>query len=315
MVTHPWQLYIVYGTLVGVGFGGTSIPLSAISSRWFLKTRGLMSGIAVAGIGTGTMIVPLIANGFLAAYNWRMSFILIGILVIIIGIPAALLLKRDPSKIGESAWGEREEAVQKIQKKSEQGLTFRESLHTSRFWLLIMIFFLFGYYVQSILVHIVPHAKALGIDANSAAFIMTFLGIGSLSGRIVMGGISDRIGVKFTLICALGLILLTFLWLLIAENIWMLYIFALIYGFGYGAMISMQALAPASMFGLLSLGTLFGTVAFLYTCGGAIGATVTGYIYDVTGSYQMSFIIWAVLAGCGTTLALALRHTRIKVTH
>jgi MFS family permease len=228
-----------------------------------------------------------------------------GLLVLVIFIPAVIFLKRDPSKIGQRAYGD-SDPVGAGQVTQDGGMIFREAIRTRQFWTLCIIYICYGFFVQSILVHIVPHARTMGFDAGSAALILSFLGLGSIVGRIVMGSISDRVGFKYTLVMALGLILITFVGLLSANSLWMLYLLTTIYGFGYGALIAMQAMAPASMFGLVSLGTLVGVTTFAYTSGGTIGPIVTGYIFDITGSYEPAFIIFAALAATGLALTLTL---------
>ncbi len=305
-VNHVWQLYIYFGAFVGIGVGGSSIALASTTARWFKKRRGLMNGIAVAGIGTGTVIMPPLANYLLTLYDWRLSFVIVGLMALVVVTPSALFLKRDPSKMGLLPDGVRGTAsTEKVL--PESGMSFRESIRTRQFLVICIIYVCFGFYVQSIMVHIVPHAESLGYATQSAAIVMSFLGVGSITGRIVLGSISDRIGVKYTLIIALCLIVSSFLWLINTDSLWGLYLFSVIYGVGYGGMISMQALAPASLFGLLSLGALVGVITFIYTFGGFTGPILTGYIFDTTGSYMLSFIIFAAISAVALILALTLR--------
>lgn len=313
-ITEVWQIYIFYGFLIGNGFGVSMVPLSSTISRWFIKRRGLMTGIVLAGIGTGIIVMPLLANSLIVAFDWRTSFIVIGIVVLVVALPAAMFLKRDPGKIGKQALGENETSQIKVGNK-EVGLTFRESTRTSRFWILILIFTLFGIYVQGVLVHIVPYAKSIGINNNATVWILPCLGLGSIIGRISMGSISDRIGVKYTLVIGLIVIGLSFIWLWIAGDIWMIYLFALVYGFGYGALISMQTLAPVRLFGLISAGTLVGITVFVYAVGGTIGPIVTGYIFDVTGSYRIAIILFGACAAAGLISVLFLSRPKNKANY
>jgi MFS family permease len=311
LVSQSWQLYLFYGVLVGFGVGGAAIPLSANISRWFVQRRGLMTGIVVAGIGTGTIVMPLLINRLLEYYDWRKTFIVLGILVMAVVIPLAFFLKRDPSQMGRTA-GEHWQADELKAAAPESGIKFRQALRTSQFWIISAVYIFVGVYVQSVMVHIVPYARSTGIDAGRAALILSFLGLGSIAGRIVMGSLSDRIGVKYTLVACLSLLLLTFVWLQLTAGLWTLYLFAGIYGFGYGAMIAMLTLAPARLFGLVSLGTLVGVFTCIYTFGGAVGPVLTGYIYDISGSYQAAFISFAVLAAAGLALASRLKQPEKK---
>ncbi len=310
-VTQIWQLYIFYGLLVGIGFGGAAIPLTSTVSRWFVKRRGMMTGIVVAGIASGTIVMSLVSNWLIGRYSWQTSFVIIGVLVLIVIIPAAFFLKRDPGKIGQQAYGENKEPGTRSMA-GDAGMPLKKAVRTGRFWIICCIYIFFGFFVQSVMLHLVPHAKAIGISPGQAASIMSFLGVGSIAGRIIMGSISDRIGVKYTLIIGLGVALTAFLWLLWADNLASLYLFAIMYGFAYGALIAMQTLTPARMFGLASLGVMVGVITFVYTLGGFTGPILTGRIFDITGSYHTAFIIFAALAGAGIVLALALKQPSSK---
>jgi MFS family permease len=304
-ITEVWQFYLIYGILVGIGIGGTMVPLISTVSRWFIRLRGAMTGIVVSGIGTATIIFPLLVNYLLSVYHWRTSFIIMGGIALILILPAAIFLKRDPAKIGVPAYGQDEPTLSSsIQGK---GLSLRDTIHTASFWIVCMVYFLVGFYSQTIMVHIVPHARALGIAATSAAVVLSLVGGGSIAGRIIMGGASDRIGVKTTLIIALSITFLGFIWLQPADELWMLYLFAPVYGFAYGALIALQALSGARLFGLVALGIIVGMISFSYAVGGAIGPIIAGYIFDITGNYQAAFIICAILAFSGLVLVVFLR--------
>jgi MFS family permease len=306
LVNETWQLNLFYGFFVGMGFGGAMIPLMTTISRWFVRRRGMMTGFAVAGSGFGTIVMPLVATGLLSLYTWRTSFVIIAVIALMLIIPAALFLKRDPAEAGRIALGA-EEDISLNQSKTASGLTFAQAIRTNRFWLICTIYIFFGFYVQSIMLHIVPHAKALGMDAASAALVLSFIGAGSILGRIVMGTVSDRIGVKYSLIIAFAMAVIAFGWLQMADKLWMLYVFGVFYGFSYGGLIALQPLVGAKMFGLLSMGTIVGVIVFAYTCGGAIGPIVTGYIFDVTDSYTSAFLIFAILAALALILTLFIR--------
>lgn len=103
LVRDVWQLYLFYGVIVGAGMGGAFVaPLSTVA-RWFVKRRGIMTGIVIAGVGIGTLIVPPLANWLISLYDWRLSYIIVGSCILVIGVLAAQVLRRDPSKKGADA--------------------------------------------------------------------------------------------------------------------------------------------------------------------------------------------------------------------
>ena len=138
-----------------------------------------------------------------------------------------------------------------------------------------------------------------GISSGSAANLLSLLMLSSMTGRVVMGALSDRIGrVKSIYIC-LGTNMLALIWLIFADNIWMFSLFAVVYGFAYGGGVPQWAALTGDIFGLTAMGTIFGAVVFFVSLGGAIGPVLFGYVFDVTGSYSIAFLIAAVLIMIG----------------
>ena len=268
-----------------------------------------MTGIAVAGTGAGTMIMPPVASWLISNYGWRTSYAVIGLMVLVVVIAAAQFLKRAPSQIQQLPYGQSE--VQKESTSLEAGgLTLQEAIRTRYFWLLCVTFFGFGAFLQAVMVHIVPHATGLEIPATTAANI--FIAIGGLSvvGRIVMGSASDRIGNRTALLIGLVLTTAVLAWLLVAKEMWMFYLFAAVFGFAYGGLVSVQSPLVAELFGMRSHGVIFGSIVFVVTIGGAVGPVMAGRIFDVSGSYNSAFLICSALSATSLILALFLRPTR-----
>jgi MFS family permease len=304
-ITTTWELYLYYGLIVGVGMGGGIAPSLSTVARWFAKRRGLMTGITVAGVGTGTLVTPLIANWLISTYNWRTSFTIIGIAVFILIVGLAQLLIRDPGRKGLLPYGAGTEADRS--NLDTAGLSLQEAFRTAQLWILFAIYVFVGFFVQAIIVHIVIHATGLGISPVSAASVLSVIGVGSLVGRIMGGGVSDMFGNKPTITAALILSGAGFIWLLVARELWMLYIFAIIFGLAYGGILCMMSLLPAELFGLRSQGVILGIIIFASTIGGSIGPVVAGRIFDITGSYQIAFMICVTVTIAGLILAIFIR--------
>lgn len=301
-ITTIWELYLYYGLIVGVGMGGGIAPLLSTVARWFVKRRGLMTGMTIAGTGTGTLVMPLIANRLISTYNWRPSFTIIGIAVFVLIVGLAQLLIRDPGRKGLLPYGAGTAADLDV-----AGLSLQEAVRTAQLWILFVIYVFAGFFVQVIIVHIVIHATGLGISPVSAASILSVVGVGSLVGRIMGGGVSDRFGNKPAIIAALILAGAGFILLLVARELWMLYIFAIIFGLAYGEILCMMSLLPAELFGLRSQGVILGIIIFASTIGGSIGPVVAGKIFDITGSYQIALMICVAVACVGLILAIFIR--------
>jgi len=305
-ISTIWQLYLFYGVMLAIGASGSFIPLASTISRWFIKRRGLLTGIAVSGIGVGTMIMPPIANWLITDYGWRVSYIVIGIAVLVLITSAAQFLRYEPSQMGQLPYGENQAEPESVNSKTK-GFSLKETIHTRQFWMISAMFFCFGVAIQSILVHIVPHATDIGISSARAVNILAIIGALSATGRIMMGGVADRIGNKLALVVVFVLMSAALLWLLVAKEPWMFYLFAIAFGFAYGGWATLLSLIPAELFGLGSLGVILGAVHFSVATGEALGPTLAGGIFDITGSYQPAFTICAALSMIAIVLALFLR--------
>jgi len=304
-----WQFYLFYGVIMAIGLSGAYVPLLATVSRWFVERRGMMTGIVLAGIGAGTMIMPPLATWFISSYGWRASYIIIGIIALVLIISAAQFLRRDPGQIGQLPYGAGEVNEQESDWEG-RGFYLREAMYTRQFWILFIAAFCFAFLIFTIIVHIVPHAIGLGISAASAANVLAIMGMLSIGGRVIMGGAGDRIGYKQALIICLGLMSVALFWLIIAKELWMLYLLAAIFGFTSGGSEALFIPMMAKLFGLRSLGVIFGVNAFGFMIGGAIGPVLAGHIFDITGSYQLAFLVGAVVGIIGLIVLLFLKLTR-----
>ncbi|MAF85979.1 MAG: hypothetical protein CL875_05860 [Dehalococcoidales bacterium] len=308
-VNALWQLYLFWGLLVGIGIGGGWVPMISTVARWFVKRRGMMTGIVAAGVGLGTITVPPVASWLISSYDWRTSFLVIGITALALLILAAQFLKRDPSAIGQLPYGKNEANKDNLTSDAT-GLSLREASHTKQFWMLCTLL-LFTYISKlTIMVHIVPHATDLGISPMLSASILATIGGLSIVGRIGIGGISDRVGGKSTLIICFILLSATLFWLQLAKEVWMLYLFAITFGFSTGGLATLESPVIAEFFGLKAHGAILGVITFVACTGGAISSLMAGHIFDITGSYYSIFWIFAVLAITSLILVSLLKPTR-----
>ena len=141
------------------------------------------------------------------------------------------------------------------------------------------------------------------------------LGAGGVVGRVSMGMVADRIGNKFSMIISSTLMLVSLLWLLLAKDLWMLYLFGVIFGLGHGGMATMESPMVAKIFGMRSHGVLLGFVFFADTIGGAISPVVAGYIFDAMGGYYLAFVLAVVIGAVNLTLVWLLKPIRSVPTN
>jgi len=285
-----WQIYILFGVLASIGITGTWLPLLSTIARWFVFRRGLMTGIAAAGIGVGIMILPPLISYSISCFGWRTSYVIIGMAVIILIISSAQMLKRDPSQVGLSALGMSEQHENIC-----SSFTFSEALHTRQFWFLGGFYFLMGICVHSVLVHLVPYATDVGIAEVTAATIISVVGGGSIVSKVLVGMMADRWGNKPVTLVIASFMLISFIIIQYSDALWAFYIFAVIFAFAYGGFAAIQSPYVAEIFGLKHHGTIFGFILFILNLG-AFGPFVAGKIFDATSSYDLAFIMLAVLS-------------------
>lgn len=302
-----WQLYLFYGLFIGIGMSGSFVPLMSIVARWFAARRSLMTGIVVTGIGIGSLLAPPVANWLIATRDWRVTYIILGILVFVVVVLAAQFLKRDPAQVGQKPYGEN---IPGQHQSKTDALSFNEALRTRQMWTVLAMFFCFAFCVNAAMVHIAPHAIELGISSATGANVLATIGGVSILGRIVLGNLADRIGNRQAFIIGFVIMSASLLWLIPTADVWLLYLFAIAFGFAYGGCAASESPLVATLFGLGSLGAILGVINLGFTTGSAIGPLVTGYLFDITGSYRMSFIVGAAIGLIGLALTFSLTPVR-----
>jgi MFS family permease len=162
----------------------------------------------------------------------------------------------------------------------------------------------------TIIVHIVPHAMDLGLTPPTAVGVLSTIGGISMLGRFVIGTANDKIGGKRSLVICSTMLLCGLFWLHVASQAWMLFLFAVIYGFAHGGFFTVMSPTIAEFFGTGSHGLLYGIVLASGTIGGAAGPLMAGYTFDVTGNYRVAFLILILLAVIGFVLITLLQPSR-----
>jgi MFS family permease len=310
LIDSAWQLYLFYGVIFGIGMGGVFVALFSTVARWFVKQRGIMTGIVAAGIGAGTLIMAPVSDWLISLYDWRVSYLILGSVAMVIGIITAQFLRRDPAQMGLVPYGQNENVAENTSHNAAGGLSLKETVSTRQFWMVSIVFFSLGYSIFAVTVHIVPHIIDLRISATTAAIILAVSGGMQVVGGILLGGIADKIGNRRVLVIGFVLLAVAMFWLLPIRSVWMFYLFAVIYGMGVNGGGIMEPIIVAELFGMKSHGLILGVVSFVFTIGGAVGPLVTGYLFDLTGNYQTAFLVCAILNIVAVILAAFLRPIR-----
>jgi len=304
-VTSIWHMYLFLSLLAGIGIGGTDVVLLSTTTRWFVKTRGLMIGIVKVGTGVGMLIMPLFIHYLIIGFGWRTAFFVLGILCLITFVLGSQFLIRDPGKLDITAYGLEDETYPNGEA-FEQGLTLNKAIRTQQFWTISGAYFIVLFCISTILMHVVSHTIDLGFSPSSAAHILATVGAMSIAGRVIMGGAGDRIGNRLALIISFGFVTTGMVWLQFSQKLWMLYLFAAVYGFAHGGFYALLAPLVADYFGTRAHGVILGVVIFISTIGGAIGPVLAGYMFDVTGSYRVIFMLLTGVSMAGAFVSYSL---------
>jgi len=312
-ISSLWQVYLFWGLFVGITGGCALIPTLSTLPRWFTKRQGTAIAIAVTATGLGAAISPTLTQWLISGYGWRQSFFPIGLISFIIFMPLAQFMRHSPQRVGLKPYGENG-TIEEEQPPSptEGALSFTQGIRTSQFWIFALIQFCLLFTYMGVTVHIAPHAIDLGISAIAAASIVSTIGGSSVIGRLSIGFISDKVGGRLALSGCLILATLALMLLLFAKDIWVFYVFAIIFGVSSGGIIPLATIIPAELFGLRSLGIILGALMLLASVGGAIGPPLAGYIFDVTGNYGLAFVTCMIVCFLATILGSSLLRYKVK---
>lgn len=305
----PWQLYLFYGVLIGVGLSTHDVVTLSTVARWFEARRGIMTGVVKVGTACGQVVVPLVATALIAAFGWRMAFVSLGVGATVLLLIAAQGLRRHPGQVLHP--GKTRNASAAEEKLSPAGLSYAEARRTRQFWTLCAVQFTFFPSLVTIPVHVAVHGADLGLSATRAAALLSTIGAASIAGRLTVGTLVDVVGGRNAQLVCFAVLLSSLLWLRLIEVPDLLFFFAAMYGFAHGGLFTVVSPTVAEFFGMHAHGEIFGTVVFFGTLGGAMGPILAGSIFDYTGSYQLAFSILAGLALIGLVLVISLRPLRV----
>ena len=309
--TAVWHLYVFFGILAGIGIGAHDVCTLSTVARWFVKRRGLFTGIVKAGAGVGQLAFPWIVAFLIATFSWRTTSVVIG-LVLMMMIFMALVLKRDPALLGlrpdghaPATAGYRQET--RAGDDQESGITLRAALKTRQLWLLALAKLFDFYCLMTIVSHIVWHGIDSGLPKQEAALILFAIGASSIVGRLAVGRVSDQLGSKRAIQASFIFLFASLIFLQSIDNPKLLFAFAVLYGIAHGGFFTASSPAVAEYFGTRSHGVIFGFIVFCGTLGGAVGPPLAGRFFDNTASYDVPFLILTAFSVAGFAVTSQLK--------
>jgi MFS family permease len=293
------QVYVAYGLGVGLGVGCAYVPAIGAVQRWFVRRRGFASGLAVSGIGVGTLVMPPLASFLIGMLGWRGAYLALGALAVVLGGGLALLIENDPRRRGLGPDGDPPQST--IAAARPEGSAVGEAIRSIRFVSLYAACLICSFGVFVPFVHLVPFARDHGIAPSAAVWLLGVIGIGSTAGRFFLGGLADRMGRELSLLLVfVGMALALAMWA-ISTTVWPLAAFAFIYGVFYGGWVAVLPAVVMDYFGGRNVAGLIGILYTSVAFGTLIGPSAAGFAFDVNHSYTLP-----ILLSAGANIAAAI---------
>lgn len=301
----------------------SGIPEYSAVAAWFRKRRALALGILTAGMGASGILTPVITRA-IDTFGWRETLLIMTPVVVVIGIPLALLIRPRPEPYGYLPDGGRVTTTTQagttgkkqgpLPSQEEDGLTIKQCLATRTFWLLLLFSTFTSFASSAVQVHLMPHLVNVGISRDLAALAMTGYTVLSLVGRLGLAYFGDRYSKKKLLILsailqAIGVAILAYV-----KTPWMIVPFLVFYAPGFGGPIPLLPAIQADYFGTKAFASVRGLMALGYTIPGIIAPWFAGWICDIQGSYTLAFLIASGLTLLAIPVMMMTTLTRGKAT-
>jgi len=310
-----WSFYTVF-IFLSIGCSLLfPVPGWTALANWFQRYRGTALGILSTSIGLGGVLVFGV-NWLIDAFGWRHTMVIIGIVTWAIGIPASLVVRHRPEPYGMVPDGEKaapSPSSGKADGADDNGFeesgeyTTRQAAATPSFKLLALIVTLSSGTVHALTVHVMPYLTSVDFDRSTASIVAAFLVFSSTLGRFGMGWLATYIKSRYLMAISLLLQAMGLLILSVTDTMWEAVAVVLLFGPGYGGVITLRLTLQAEYFGKKAFGAIQGLIMAIAITGTMSFPYLTGLYYDMVGTYRSSWLIMAGLILAVTPLAFKLQ--------
>jgi MFS family permease len=300
LVREIWQLTLVFGLLSGLGTGLVASVLGpTVATRWFIRDRGLVTGILGASTSTGQLIFFPLLTTLAVVAGWRLGALVLAALCLLLLVPVLRWVRNDPADIGVRPLGAVDGEVAHVPPPEPR--VMRRAVRTADFWFLAGTFFVCGATSNGLVgQHFIPHAVDHGFTPVAASGALAVMGFFNFIGTIASGWLTDRWDPRKLLLCyysfrGVSLFLLPFV-----HDTLTIGAFAVLFGLDYIATVPPTVALVADRFGSRNVGIVYGWVFAAHMVGAAIAAWVAGIVRDSVGDYAAAFVAagWiAIIAG------------------
>ena len=292
LIAFTPNLYVLYisAVLLGIGMTGFSvIPINVLLANWFKDKLGLVVGITFSFSGIAGALFNPIFNNLIAAWGWRYTYLFMMVIIAVISLPGALLIRNKPSDLNLKPYGEaKTNTISEKEKGAPSGL----SLITPVFIILI----LFGVFLNGVIgfgSHIPTYAVVIGLSSAIGASMMSYSMVSNVISKLVLGYLNDHLGIiKSLLIYSVFVILgvLGLNYLSLAPNL-LQYLAPLGFGMVYAISTVGIPLLTKKLIGEKNFAISYSYINTFATIVNAVMLSLNGFLYDLTGTYQLSLMI------------------------
>lgn len=308
---------------VGQSAGFYTVGATTVAN-WFVRNRGKAMGFLTGGVCLAGTLVPVLV-WLIHSYGWRWALVIAGLGMWVIGIPLSLVLRHRPEQYGLLPDGDdskKHVSVQSIMGKkddsdklphtapsqpvsTETDFTVWEAIKTRSFWLLSLGSSISYMAMSAVFVHVMPFLESIGFNRDKASLVVTFIILLSVLGRVGLSWLSDFMDKRYVFCMAIGLQVIGLIIFANIRTLWHVIPFLLTFSPGYGALIPLRPAIQGAYFGRKHFGTIQGFYMSISTVFSMTGPPFAGWIFDMTESYRLAFIILAATTAIGVPLLLA----------
>ncbi len=318
-VQSLWQLFLLWGLVLGLGTGMTALVLGAVvANRWFATRRGLVVGLLTASSATGQLAFLPIAAWMIEQWGWRSAVFPVVIACGAALVLAALLMRNRPSDLGLAPYGETAPAAPAapapLPSLATPFVVLWEAAQKPVFWILAGSFFICGLSTNGLIqTHFIALCSDFGLSAVPAASVLAMMGAFDVVGTILSGWLSDRYDNRKLLFWYYGLRGLSLMWLPYSDfTLYGLSLFALFYGLDWIATVPPTVKLTGQIFGPQKVGMVFGWVFAAHQLGAATAAYGAGLVRTSTQSYTPAFFLAGAACIVAAGIVLLVRQQRAK---
>jgi len=304
---EPWQLYLLWGLIVGAGSGGTSIVMgSAIVNRWFKKRRGLALGVLGAAFSSGQLIFTPVLMNLNIHQGWRAATLFIVLLLGLIILPLVIrFMVADPGLKGMRPYGANGSDAPPVRPDPKP---MRLAMENPQFWLLAFSFGICGFTTSGLLqTHLIPHGIEHGFTEMTMGVSLGLMGATDIIGTILSGWLCDRFGKRWPLAIYYTLRGISLMLLPYVESTGQLMAFSAVYGLNWLSTVPATSALTADLFGKQNVGVVFGWICFAHQVGAAFASYGASYLHSLAGNYTMAFVTSGLFALVATGLVVNVR--------